>query len=120
MIALGCKSQRKSEIHLNNGKIVLTRIDRDKNELKTILYLGSYTKELPPNYVYVNHKRLLDGFQALLVYTDNKVVLLQPYQYFKHVGDSTSIIIKTINDSSFYSIFFDKKSTNYIRVENEP
>lgn len=117
-LVFGCISERKSEIHLSNGKIVLTRIDRNENGLKTILYVGSYTKELPPNYVYVNHERLLDGFEALLEYTDNKVVLLQPYEYFNHVGDSTSIIIKTIYDSSFYSIFYDKKFTNYIRVEN--
>ncbi len=120
MLALGCISERKSEILLSNGKIVLTRIDRNENGLQTILYLGSYTKELPPNYVYVNHNRLLDGFEALLEYTDNKVILLQPYKYFKHVGDSTTIIIKTIDPPIFYAIFLDKKSTNYIRVENEP
>lgn len=118
MMALSCTSQRKSEIHLNDGKVVLTRIDVDKNGLKTILYLGSYSKKLPSNYVYVNHRKLLDGFEALLDYTDDKVILLQPYQYFKYVGDSSSIIIKTINDSTFYTLFFNKKDMRYTKVQN--
>jgi hypothetical protein len=54
----------------------------------------------------------------LLEYKDDKVVLLQPYHYFNYSGDSSQIQIKTIEDSIFYAIFFDKKQSQYLRIEN--
>lgn len=116
-----CTSRTVTQIKLNGDKVVITRIDStggDVNGIRTVIFRGAITEEKPTGYVFVNHKHLLDGFEALLEYKDDKVVLLQPYHYFNYSGDSSQIQIKTIEDSIFYAIFFDKKQSQYLRIEN--
>lgn len=112
-----------TEIKLDGGKILLTRIDsigNDVDGIRTVIFRGAMTEEKPTGYVFVNHKRLLDGFQALLEYKDDQVVLIQPDHYFNYSGDSSLMKIKTIDAPLFFfKVYFDKQQTKYLRIENE-
>jgi hypothetical protein len=67
LIMVSCTSRTVTEIKLDGGKILLTRIDSiggDVNGIRTVIFRGAMTEKKPTGYVFVNHKPLLDGFNA--------------------------------------------------------
>jgi hypothetical protein len=117
LITFSCEVPKYTYYYLDGEKVIVTRIDRG---LKTYLVYGKITsRKVPADYLFFKDQSILGGFEALLTYNDNKIVLLQPYAYFQQFGSKQHFEIRTIEDRAFYKMFFDTTQKKYIVIEGK-
>lgn len=119
-ITLACRQEKATTIVLNDGKTMVTRIDiDDSGALKIVLYPGKFKGELPNSFVYAEYKRLLDGYEAILLNKEDSIFLFQESGDFKYFGiDSNLIFIKDVEADSFLRIFNCSKKMGYKLISN--
>jgi len=114
-----CGSSRIA-IHKINYK-TFTRIDKVSNGPKTFLFCDSVSvKNLSKSYLVATDKPLLGGFEALMTLEDDKLVLIQPYNFFEKVGNDSCFKILIMRDTLFYKLFYQKNlPKSYIKIAHE-
>ncbi len=119
-ILFSCQQEKVTTINLNDGKTRVTRIDIDDNgPHKIVLYPGELKEKLPNSFVYSEYKRLLDGYEAILLSKDDSFFLFQESGDFKYHGiDSNLIFIKDVEPDSFLRIFNRCKEKGYKLISN--
>ncbi len=119
-ILFSCRQEKVSTIELNDGKTRVSRIDiKGNGPLKIVLYPGELKEKLPNSFVYSEYKRLLDGYEAILLCKDDSIFLFQESGDFKYYGmDSNLIFIKDVEADSFLRIYNRCNEKGYKLISN--
>ena len=118
LILSNCSLQH-SYLELDSNTI--TRFDKRTDGLSTYLVFEKVESlKDAKGYIYCNYKTILDGFQAIICFNENKQIfeIYQPYTYFRVCGEKTNFEIIQLPDTIFYKEYYSKMKKKCLKIGN--